>query len=498
MVDRTPAQIALAAAEAMLKKLVARRPETETFEAAFRGEHGLAFASKEWAKEHSQRFKGFSDNWCGVVGSAPGERTELFGFRIGEDGQALSDDEKQLWRDWELNEGPAQSSQGFLTSTIARRSAVFVWGDKNDEPVMTWEHPSQVYVEYDAANPRLRLAAIKSWTDEDAAVERLMYQTPTEVWKWSRPIVAGSVVNGRTSSGLYVVGGSGGFGGSMWVPYAAPDDDVWPLPNPLGRVSIVEFQNRPMLGGEPLSDIAGTLSMQHAANLFWAYTFSAADWTSMPGRVVMGQEPPKMPILDTNGQKIGEQALDIEALKNGRMLWLTGQNAKIGQWDAAKLDVFTDVINIMVRHIAAQTRTPIYLVHGELGNVNGDTLLGLDAPLVSKVVESQKFYTSPLREVFSLMALVRDNRKVSEAARTGAIQWRNPAIRTDSQISDAAVKDKQIGWSFAGILEKRYGLSQPEIQRQIEMVRDEQTDPWLMNLAAKDQAASNVEPAAVG
>jgi hypothetical protein len=74
----------------------------------------------------------------------------------------------------------------------------------------------------------------------------------------------------------------------------------------------VEFANRPMLGGEPLSDIAGTIAMQDAINLLWAYLFVAADYASMPARVVMGQEPPKMPILDENGQKIGEKPVDIE------------------------------------------------------------------------------------------------------------------------------------------------------------------------------------------
>lgn len=486
---QTPADIALAAAEVLYKRLAGRRPEIATLDAYFRGEHPLVFASKEWAAEHRDRYKDFSDNWCGVVGSAPGERTEVFGFRLGDDGQVQSDDEKQLWRDWELNEGPAQASQGFLTSTIAKRSAVMVWGTRDDEPVMTWEHPAQVLVDYDPAIPRIRRSAIKSWIDDDAEVERLMYQTPTEVWKWSRPITAGQIVSGRTESGLYVTGGSSLFGGGGWKPYQAPDDAAWPLSNPFGRVSIVEFPNRPMLAGEPLSDIAGTMSMQNASNLLWAYLFGSADWTSMPGRIVMGQEPPKIPILDANGQKVGEQAIDSESLKRGRMLWLTGQNTKIGQWDAAKLDVFTDVINIAIRHIAAQTRTPIYLVHGELGNVNGETLTSLDAPLVSKVREGHKFYTSPMREVFSLMALARGNTAVAVAARTGTVQWKNPEVRSDAQISDAALKDKQIGWPTAAILEKRYGMSQPEIARVMEMIREEQDDPYLARVDAKTMPA---------
>src|SRR5690606_38901627 len=81
---------------------------------------------------------------------------------------------------------------------------------------------------------------------------------------------------------------------SGWRPREGASPN--PMPNPLGTVPVVEFPNRPMLGAEPLSHIAGTISMQDAINLLWAYLFSAADFASMPARVVMGQEPPKLPI----------------------------------------------------------------------------------------------------------------------------------------------------------------------------------------------------------
>lgn len=459
-------------------RLLARRPGISKLERYFRGEQPLTYATPEWRKVHQDRYKGFSDNWCGVVGSAPGERTELYGFRLGEDGEPVSDDEKVLWRDWEVNEGPAQSSQGFLMSTIAKRSSVMVWGDKDDEPIMTWEHPAQVIVDYDPEVHRRRRFALKSWVADD--VEYATLYTPDEVFKWQRPKTAGAILTGRTESGLHIASTSGvALPGGGWKPRQGTDD-TWPIRNPMGRVPVVEFPNRPMLGGDPISDISGTMAMQDAVNMLWAYLFVAADYASMPARVVLGQSPPKIPVLDEDGQETGRFIpVDEEKLKNGRMLWLTGEHSSIAQWDAAKLDVFTDVINIAVRHIAAQTRTPIYLVHGELGNVNGETLVGLDAPLVSKVRETHKFSRSPIREVFSLMALARGNTKVAEACRVGDVQWKNPEVRSDSQVSDAALKDRDIGWPFAAVLEKRYGLSQPEIERVLAMVKAEQDDPYL-------------------
>jgi hypothetical protein len=459
----------------LYSRLNNRRPEIDRYERYFEGKSGrLTYGTKEWADLHEKRFENFSDNWCGVVGSAPGERTAIDGFRLGDDTEVLSDDERSLWRDWELNEMPMQASQGFLQSTIAKRSYVLVWGDSDDEPLVTWEHPSQVIVAYDPGTRRPRYA-LKAWVDDK--LEFATLYTTDEVWKWQRPQVHGEIVNGQTKSGLYVTSQVTADGG--WVERESTGDDTWPIGNPMGIVPIEEFPNRPMLNGEPLSDIAGATAMQDAVNLLWAYLFVAADYASMPARVVMGQAPPKMPILDANGQVIGEQPVDTEALKKGRMLWLTGQTTTIGQWDAAKLDAFTPIINVAVKHVASQTRTPIHYIVGDLGNVNGETLTATETPLAMKVRESHQFYTPAVRGVFRRMALVRGDAALAEQCRTGRVQWRNPETRSEAQLADAALKDKSIGFPLQWIAEKRYGMKQDEIDRLMTMVEAERSDPLL-------------------
>lgn len=469
------ADTALKTAETLYAQLVQRRTGIAKAERYHRGEQPLAFASDEWEATHKKRYQGFSDNWCGVVGSAPPERMKITGFRIGDDTDPLDDDERKLWHDWELNDGGAQSSQGILTSTVAKRSFALVWGNRDDEPMLSWEHPSQVIVSHDPETREKRYG-VKAWVDDD--MEFLTLYEPDAVWKWERKTLDGVANGHRTESGLHVITSSIGGG---WKPRQGAGDDTWPVKNPLGRVPIAEFPNRPTLGGEPLSDIEGTMAMQDAINLLWAYLFTAADHASMPARVVMGQAPPKLPILNSEGQKIGEQAVDIQALTKGRMLWLTGQSTSVDQWDAADLDTFTKVINIAVRHIAAQTRTPIYLVHGELGNVNGETLTGLDAPLVAKVKEARAFYGSGIRDVFQMMALVRGNTNVAQAARTGVVNWSKPEVQSESLISDAAIKDRQAGMPLQAILEDRYGYSQKRIDQIMEQARKEARNPFLDN-----------------
>jgi hypothetical protein len=78
---------------------------------------------------------------------------------------------------------------------------------------------------------------------------------------------------------------------------------------------------------------------------------------------------------------------------------------------------------------------------------------------------------------------------VAEACRTADIGWTNPETSSDSQTSDAALKDKQIGWSAAGILERRYGMNQTEIDRELARRIDEANDPLLADLLRPPVAA---------
>lgn len=476
------AEQALSVVNRLYATLTNRRNEIQRFEDYYEGVHPLRFASPEWRKDHALRFKDFSDNWCAVVADASVERLAVDGFRVDDEGDIISDDEQMLMRDWDLNEMPAKSSQGFLQSSIARRSAVIVWGNRDDEPVITWEHPSQLIVDYVPGDGTARYA-LKSWCDDEDEFATLY--TADEVWKFQRKASRVNFVAGISDSGLILPSGVSWPGQGGWEKRQPTEDDTWPIKNPLGKLPVREFQNRPLLNRGPLSDIAGTVAMQDAINLLWAYLFAAADYASMPARVVLGLEPPKMPVFDATGQKIGERPVDMEALQKGRMLWLTGQGGDIKQWDAAKLDVFTNVINIAVKHVAAQTKTPIHYIVGELGNVNGDTLAATETPAASKARKTHTFYTPEVRGTFELMALVRGNTKLAEACRVGTVQWRNPETVSDAQVADAASKDKAVGFPLMWIAEKRYGYTQAELAKLQQMLEAERTDPVLQQ-ALKD------------
>lgn len=494
------AQEALGLTQSLYDKVNNRRSFVSLADQYYRGKQRLRFATDKWAEYHAARYQEFCDNWCAPVANSPNERLRVDGFRLSDDPEQSSA-EKNLWRDWQSNNMEAQSSQGFLASIISSRSFVLTWGTRDEEPLVTWERADQVAIEYDPEIPGRAKASIKTW--HDGSKEFATLYTDDEVWKWERPYIEnrpavfenGVPLRGEgfftTTAGIVVPTNMS----KSWTPRQAADDASWPLPNPLGVQPMVEMPNRPVLGGEPLSDIAGTMAMQDAINLLWAYLFTAADFASMPARVVMGQEPPKIPILDETGQKVGERPVDLKKLAQDRILWLTGQDAKIGQWDAAKLDVFTGVIETAVTHVAAQTRTPPhYLVLGKgMVNVNAEGMKTAETGLVMKTREMQLFLAPAVRGVFQRMALVRGDKGVADEARFGVVEWKDAENHSEAQLVDALVKLQTIGFPFPWLAE-RYGLGQTELARVLAMRKSEQENDPLAALVAQGGQVPPAQP----
>lgn len=472
-------------------RLVTQRAEAASHLDYLEGKHKLVYATDKWSEFHSKRFKDFSDNWCGVVANTPVRRLRVDGIRVGEDLDPLSGDERELQHDWDRNELPTLSKQGFLMSIAAKRSYTITWADEDGDPVVSWETPTDVFVLKDSLS-RQTLAVLKSWNDDNLEKECATLYLPDSVWKWQRGRGMRVTVDGRTDSGFYLPTHTT-IGAADWEP-REEGGEPWPLPNPVGEVMVAEYGNQTVLGRGPLSDIDGTMKMQNAINLMWAYLFAAADYASMPARVVLGAEPPQIPVLDAAGQVASMRPATQEDLINGRMLWVPRQGAdgptpSVGQWDSASLDVFLNTVREAVGHVAAQTSTPGHylLTNEKFANLNADALTAAEVPLVDKVDGEQMSFTPAVKQTYRHMALVRKKKGLADEIRSGKIQWQNAAMHSVGQIADAATKDRNVGISLATVLRTRYGMSPEEIQRELDAVKAEQHDPFLSALT-KDLA----------
>lgn len=466
-----------------------RRWEIDRNEAYYRGRQPLTFASDQFQKYHGDRYKDFADNWVQVVSDAPVERLTVNGIKPA----GMTEADQESWRVWQMNALDADSQLGFLGAVNSARSFVLVWGNPDDPetPEVTFEDASQCIVMYQPGSRRKRRAALKRW--EDGGFDYATLYLPDEVWKFQRAHLS----TPRKS---------------MVMLQADDEMDGWqtrdtgyepnPQPNPMGCVPMVELPNKPTLASDPISDVSGVVAMQNAVNLLWAQLFTASDYASFPQRIVLGAERPVVPVLDDQGQIVGERPVDLERFAVDRVAFFTGDDVKIDEWTAANLEAYTNVIEVAVGHIAAQTRTPAHYLIGSMTNISGDALLAAETGLVKRVEEKQLWFGQALREVFALIAKAQGNDAKALATLAGQVMWADAESRSQTQLADSLLKLKTVGFPFE-FLALRYGLTPTEVADLLKMrEREMMSDP--MNALSQimthnpDQSVnggSNVEPA---
>lgn len=438
----------------------------------YRGKSGrLKFASGEFAQFFEQRFKGFSDNWCGPVVQSCAERMKPRGVRLDDSTRSA---DAELQRVWQANEAERGFSEAAVVMLAAARSHVLVWGDPDDEetPHITWEHPEQTIVTYDPGT-RARRYGLKVWSDADEGKDYATLYTAEQVWKWQR-----NRAYNRLDLPESVDLSTGG-----WVPRENTGDNTWPLRNPMGVVPLVEMRNQTLLDDKPISDLTGVMAMQDAVNLVWAYLMNALDYASMPQRIMLGAEMPKVPILDTEGQPTGQyRFIDLNELIKERILWVPGDGVQATEWTAANLDAYGSVIEKGVEHIAAQTRTPPHYLVAKMVNTAAESLNIAEAGLVSKTQERITYVTPTMRELYRLVALAQGDEGKAEAVRSGTILWGDVQYRSEAQRADALSKKRQMGYPLEYILELD-GVDPVDIPRIVAMAEKEGRDRQLDELA---------------
>ncbi|RSN66154.1 hypothetical protein DMH01_03355 [Amycolatopsis sp. WAC 04182] len=447
------------------QELLNRSADVDRNSRYYTGKQPLKYASDQFKKYHGDRYVDFSDNWVAPVADAPVERLTVLGVKgLGED---AADDES--WRVWQTNALDSDSQLGFLGAVNSSRSFVLVWGDPDDEqtPEVTFEDASQCVIAYQPGSRRKRRAALKKWQDGNCDYATLYL--PDEVWKFERPVM-------RQQTKLILLAAVDEEL-KKWAPRDMGEREPNPQPNPMGVVPMVELPNKPTLADDPISDITGVIAMQDAVNLLWAQLFTASDYASFPQRVVLGAEKPMMPILNDKGEVVGQKPVDLAKFAVDRVLFITGQDAKIAEWQAANLKAYTDVIEIAVGHIAAQTRTPQHYLIGKMANLSGDALIAAETGLVKRVQEKELWFGQAIRQMFGLIALAQGNEKKAKALTAGSVIWADAQSRSQAQLADALLKLRQIGFPFE-YLAAKWGLTPTEVVDLIEMKkREAEMDP---------------------
>ena len=175
----------------------------------------------------------------------------------------------------------------------------------------------------------------------------------------------------------------------------------------------------------------------------------ASEFAAYAQRWATGIEIPTNP--DT-GERYAAQFLGAA----DRVWAVENSDAKFGNFAVSDLTTYVRSIEMLVQHMAAQTRTPPHYLLGAMGSFpSGESLKATETGLVAKVRRKMLSFGEGWEEAIRLAFMVEGQQAKAEMVDAEVI-WANPESRVVAETVDAAVKLGTIGvprpalWEFVG------------------------------------------------
>jgi hypothetical protein len=410
--------------------LVERLPRVALYVGYYRGQHRIAFATSKWRDTFGMLFDTLADNWSQIVVDAAVERLKVEGFRFGP-GDDSADDE--AWAIWQANYLDADSLIAHTQACMTGLAYLLVTPTADPEtPRITVEAPEQVIAFTSPRDRRRRIAALKSWLDEEGNGRSVLY-LPDEFIPFIRPKRL-----------------------KTWT------QDGNAIPNPIGEVPVVPMLNNPTVLGDGMSDLNVMLSLQDAVNKLLADMLVNSEYVAFPQRYVTGLN---LPIDPETGQVYDRTKFAQLFLAGPNRVWVAeSKDVSFGALPTEDGGGYVRQIEMLIQHIAAQTRTPPHYLTAGLGQwPSGDSLKASEAGLVAKVKRKQVTFGEAWEEAMRLAFAFKGDTARARASQVETI-WADPEQRSEGQLVDALVKMAGLGMPLDAIFE-RYGATPQERAR---------------------------------
>jgi len=407
------------------------------FDRYYTGDHPLPDAPVGARAEFLRLMRMSRANFCELVVDAVAERCVVDGVRFS--GQQSADID--IWETiWQPNGLDAEHGQVHTESLVGGNASVLVWPAESgdDAPVVTVEHPAQVYVDTGGQAGRRR-AAVKRYIEADLELVTVQLDgAETEsgdamVYKWSRPITD-----------------------TKWSAYADAGDPDTMFPNPLGVVSFVPFPNKRRMLGAGVSELAGAITdIQDRINETLFGRMTAARFAAFRQRWATGMEIPTDP---STGKPVEPFRAMIDRL------WIAEDDTtKFGEFGATDLGPFIKAVEADIQHLAAISRTPPHYLLGSSGAFpSGESLKATETGLTRKVSARHLRWGESWEEVIRLaLAAMSDARAADDSLE---VIWRDPESKGIGELVDALTKLKTLGVPDEALWEL-YGASPQQIAR---------------------------------
>lgn len=456
------------------KALEARNRRIRRFDAYYGGQHNLGFMSDKFRKAFGGIFDGFADNWCQLVVDAVAERLGVVGFRWGE-----QQGDAQAWEIWQANQLDSLAGLAHVDALVCEETYALVWpGEKH--PRITVEHPSQTIIARDPARPQQRSAALKVYRDDDRYQVAYLY-LPDVV----RRFRSEKQVDDTPGHVLSLEN-------ARWTPDMREGiEDPAEQPNPLGVVPVVPLTNQPrVMRPWGRSEIANVIPLQDYVNMVFVQMATAGEFTAFPQRYLLGWDVE----VDDDGN-----TLPLPFKPGVDRIWQLEdpegdpqRRPAFGEFRQADMGPFIAMIEMVVQHIAAQTRTPPHYLLGQSGAFpSGEALKATETGLVAKVRQRQVHFGEAWEETMRL-ALVAAGETEKAQFTAAETMWADPESRTEGEHVDATLKKQTLGVPWQQLMED-IGYTPQQIVRMRQMRFEDDLDT-LIGQGAEAPSPAETEP----
>jgi len=424
------------------------------------GNHPLPFLTETHESKMRTEFRRLLEesrsNFMRLVVDVVEERLRVEGFRLSASSEDQADADS--WDIWQANQMDSESQVAFVEALVKGVSYLSVWADSDGDgfPDIAIEDPLQTIIGYvPGSNFRKRAAALKVWRDDWSGKDRANVYLPNGIYKFaatSSDAETMAMVSGSRSfeSPRYPVLRTSEAPMSHWKEL--PDEFVG---NPLGEVPIIALRNRPRLMLEGESELADVFRVQNQINGFLFLLALAGYFGAHRQRWAVG-----LRIFEgTDGKPKEPYDVAIDRL------WQSEDpNTKFGEFSQTDLAGYINAIEQKILHIAVTTRTPRHYLHEQGQSPSGDAIKSAESGLVKKVERKMRPFGEGLEEA---LRLARRFAGEDDAAVDSEIVWADPEIRTEAEITDAAIKKLQQGLITRTQALEDCGYSQTQIARML-------------------------------
>lgn len=410
----------------------------------------LAFAQKKFTEEFGRLFDDWRVPYSMIVVDAIAERLNVLGFRMNDE-DAADTEANEIWQRCAMD---AESRRAHTEALVSGQSFLKVWGDAEDQPVLSVESPTEMVVQYSPGSLRTVEAALK-WFFDDWGGEWIELYLPSRLYKYNRPSSSGDWQITRETI------------------------------NPLKRVPVVPLANRTRIRRHPISEIEAIIPLEDAIAKLGADMLVASEFAAYPQRILSGLELIEGPD--------GELSAPIKSAID-RMLVFEDGEVKWGQFQSADLSNYVSAISLLTQKVCTLSRVPPHymLINGGQAP-SGESIQSAEAGLVSKVRERQIYFGDAWEEAMRLcFAVTGDDRAEAWSAE---VIWDNPEHRSQAVATDAAVKLNQAGIIPGKQAAEDLGYTPAQIERFAAMLDEEQEHKLKQAQAMAEASALPGQPA---